>query len=103
MKKLLWIMVLGLFLSPNVYSKEIMLSCSVTSTGYTYSIILNTSKKTIILDREKATVKAWNKYEILLNTDNSHYILDRVSGTLKLEGGSGDSHGQCKVKTKTLF
>ena len=103
MKKLLGIVVLGLFFSSNVYSKEIALSCSVTSSGYKYSIILNTSKKTIILDNKEAKVKKWNKYEILANISDSHYILDRVNGTLKLEGGSGDSYGQCKVKDKTLF
>ena len=103
MIKNLGIIVLVLLFSSNVYSKEIALSCSVISSGYKYSIILNTSKKTIILDNKKAKVIKWNKYEILANISDSHYILDRVNGTLKLEGGSGDSYGQCKVKDKTLF
>ena len=55
------------------------------------------------MDNKEAKVKKWNKYEILANISDSHYILDRVNGTLKLEGGSGDSYGQCKVKDKTLF
>lgn len=96
-------MVLSLFFFPNVYSKEITLSCSVSSTGYKYSIILNTSKKTIIMDRKVAKVNKWNKYEILASIDERNYILDRVNGTLKLEGGSGDYFGQCKVENKTLF
>ena len=83
--------------------KEITLSCSVADTGYKYSIILDTWKKSIIMDRKLAKVQKWGKYEILASIDDSHYILDRVNGTLKLKGGEGSSHGQCITKNSTIF
>ena len=103
MKKLLGIIVLGLLLNGNAYAKTITLSCSVADTGYKYSIILDTWKKSIIMDRKLAKVQKWGKYEILASIEDSHYILDRVNGTLKLKGGEGSSHGQCITKNSTIF
>ena len=104
MKKLfLSILVICSLLGGNAYAKEITLSCSVADTGYKYSIILDTWKKSIIMDRKLAKVQKWGKYEILASIDDSHYILDRVNGTLKLKGGEGSSHGQCITKNSTIF
>ena len=103
MKKLLGIIVLGLLFSSNAYAKEITLSCSVADTGYKYSIILDTWKKSIIMDRKLAKVQKWGKYEILASIDDSHYILDRVNGTLKLKGGEGTSHGNVLQKIVQFF
>ena len=103
MKKLLGIVVLGLLLSGNAYSKEIWLDCLFRAqaghTGFFHSFIINEKEQTLHMNGILQIVKEFDDRYILF-TDPKYKLtvktLDRITGAY-------DQKYKCKVVKKTLF
>tara|TARA_Y100000389_G_C17147081_1_gene357787 strand:+ start:230 stop:526 length:297 start_codon:yes stop_codon:yes gene_type:complete len=79
MKKLLAIVVLGLFCSGNAYSKDVFLACQGEQNS---NIILNDIEKKLIVNNERMIIKEWSELKIVaINKKNTVYVLDRVQAT----------------------
>jgi len=108
MKKLLGIVVLGLLLSGNAYSKEIWLDCFFRAkaghTGFIHSFIINEKELTLHMNGIPQRVIEFDERYILfadfkykLNDPRSRIeTLDRITGVY-------DQKYKCKVVKKTLF
>ena len=105
-KKLLWILGLGLLLSGNVNAKEIWLDCFFRATeghsGFFHSFIINEKEKTLRMNGIQQIVKEFDDRFITFtkakykNIPSTVYTLDRITGAY-------DQKYKCKVVKKTLF
>ena len=120
MKKLLGILVLGLLLSGNAYSKDkVVLKCDLITDGdnysQKYSIELNMEKKELSVRKEDSSFSYYTIMNISSLTDDSKIYassilkngdrgsIDRYDGYAELELNGYSRKGNCKVYKEKLF
>ena len=98
MKKLLGILVLGLFLSSNAYAEKIKLSCErkFNTLIIAHSVILDPSKEELFYDGVLAKTIIWGRNAIWFSHHERGHQLDRVTGYL-------DNEYKCKKVRKNVF
>ena len=116
MKKLLGIVVLGLFWCNIANAKEILLSCEKKRDENIYktSIVLKENEQKLIINGNvnfNYETETWNKNYIIVfrewtdsegNNKKIKYMLDRITGSFGSPNTQKNKY-QCSIKNKSLF